>query len=258
MRTLITGGKGFIGTHLHKLVPKADILDIKNDSNEDIRTCNLNTNYTHIFHLAALRSAPLGEEYPEDFISTNCWGTVRLLKRYPNARFMNVTSASANNPKGVYGATKKFSDIMGSLYPNVVNVRPYNVFGEGQSLESGAVIPRFINAMIKGEKPIVYGDGSQIRDYTYVGDLVTEMVMIMFQTEYKGTCHCGYSNGIDIMELLRLIYGYRPEVSYQPERPFDIKRSVSPYKMKSSIDHGRLNGLKKTIGWWKNEISIST
>ena len=90
MKILITGHRGFIGSHLNKLIPEADGLDIKNGYHEDIRTCNLDKDYTHIFHLAALRSAELGEQYPENFITTNCWGTVRLLKRYSKARFLNV------------------------------------------------------------------------------------------------------------------------------------------------------------------------
>jgi len=72
MRVLITGGAGFIASHLHKLIPEADILDIKNGSHEDIRSCPLTQEYTHIFHLAALRSAPMGEEDPENFITSTC------------------------------------------------------------------------------------------------------------------------------------------------------------------------------------------
>ena len=257
MSVLVTGGRGFIGTHLLNLLGEGDTLDIKNGSQKDIRTCNLDKEYTHIFHLAALRSAPLGEEQPEDFISTNCWGTVRLLKRYPKARFLNITSASAEKPMGVYGATKKFAEIMGSLHSNVINVRPYNVFGEGQPVESQAVVPIFIKAMLEGKKPIIYGDGNQLRDFTYVGDLVHELKRIMFkEDENQELYHCGYAKPITITDLVRMIYDKPVEIDYQPTRPFDVQVSKAPYPIKEY--YGRTKGLKKTIAWWRNAVSVSS
>ena len=250
MKILITGHRGFIGSHLNKLIPEADGLDIKNGYHEDIRTCNLDKDYTHIFHLAALRSAELGEQYPENFITTNCWGTVRLLKRYSKARFLNVTSASVEDVKGIYGATKKFSELIGSLSPNVINVRPYNVFGEGQLLESNAVIPNFIYCFLNSIKPTIYGEGSQIRDFTYVEDLVREMKRLMFETNMTGTVHAGYNKPISIWELAKMIYGHQPEVVFASERTFDTFYSIAPYSIKQYV--GREEGIRRTIEWWRN------
>lgn len=255
MRTLITGASGFIGSHLHTLLPEADGWDIKEDHWQDIRIKLPQKAYTHIFHLAALRSAPLGEKYPFEFISTNCWGTINILKTYPNTRILNITSASAEKVKGIYGATKKFSELVGALYPNVVNVRPYNIFGEGQPLESQAVIPLFINAYLKGEKPIVYGDGLQMRDFTYVGDLVQELKRIMFEEKENKLFHCGYSEPVSISMLLSMIWGKSPEVETRPSRPFDIEISKAPYSIKKYV--GREEGLKRTIEWWKNQLKNS-
>lgn len=254
MKILITGNKGFIGTHLHKLIPEADGLDIKNSIYEDIRTFSFEKEYTHIFHLAALRSPVEAEDIPEAYISTNCFGTVRLLKRYPKARFLNVTSASVEHVCGVYGATKKFSEMIGALHQNTVNVRPYNIFGDGQPIESNTAIPNFINCMLKGERPVLYGDGSYIRDFTYVGDLVIELKRLMFSSEV-GLRLCGYAEPVMVKEILEQIYTYNnsvPDINWQPERPTDYKTSVAPYGIEQVF--GRTEGLKRTIKWWKNEM----
>lgn len=252
MKILITGNEGFIGSHLHKLIPEADGLDLK--SGQDIRTCKLDKEYTHVFHLAALRKPVEAEEIPEAYISTNCFGTVRLLKRYPNARFLNVTSASAEHVVGVYGSTKKFAELVGALHLNSVNVRPYNIFGEGQEHESNTAIPNFINCLLTGNRPILYGDGDYVRDFTYVGDLVIELKRLMFSNE-TGLRHAGYSRHTTVKEILKQIYGgVMPDIDWKPARLTDYRISVSPYAIDESI--GRNEGLKRTVDWWKKKYEM--
>src|SRR3990167_2782658 len=115
MRVLVTGDMGFIGSHLTEALKDHEIigLDLKNGS--DIRFCQLPNpkTVTHIFHLAAKRSVPNGELKPEEFISTNCWGTTRILRQYPDARIINISSSAAEEAKSVYGATKNFAEHIG-------------------------------------------------------------------------------------------------------------------------------------------------
>lgn len=247
MLTLITGNKGFIGSHLHKLLPDAIGLDLKDY--QDIRDELPDKPFTHIFHLAACKSVPLGEQIPRDFISTNCWGTVNLLKTYPNARILNISSSSANEVKSIYGATKLFGELAARTHSNCTSVRLYNVFGEGQLPESGAVVPNFIKSMIDGVPATIYGDGYQERDMTYVGDVVENLVRIMYDKPNIRLIHLGYSEPISIIGLHNAIC--RMEPNFEPDRIFDMRNSCSPEGM--TIKYGRDEGIRRTIEWFKSE-----
>lgn len=252
LKILITGNKGFIGSHLHALFPDAVGWDLENqvEPQEDITENLPEEDFTHIFHLAASKSVPRGEMYSKSFILNNCWGTVNLMKTYPHARIINVSSSAANECKSIYGMTKYFSELAGNAHTNCLNVRLYNVFGEGQSWESGAVVPQFILRKIHGGRPLIHGDGTQSRDFTYVGDVVEELKRLMFATNDTGLAHVGYSNSMSVLELCYRICGQDCDPQFMPKRSFEIVNSCAPAPM--TITYGRDEGLKRTIEWWKN------
>lgn len=251
-RVLITGDAGFIGRHLKDLIPDSDGCDLI----DGVDICDLKPSdkYTNIFHLAAFKSVPAGELRPERFIKNNCFGTLNVIKAFPNARIINVSSSAANECKSVYGMTKYFGEMVGDIHKNCLNVRLYNVFGEGQSIASGAVVPRFIDAFLNNTKPIIYGDGRQSRDFTYVLDVVHELNRLMFATKDTGLTHLGYSNSMRIIDLCREICG-DTEIDFQPKRSFDIEYSCAMNPMQ--ITYGRQIGLRNTIQWWK-ELNASS
>ena len=250
MKILLTGSIGFIGSHLHQLIPEAIGCDIRENSLHDIRLDDIQLGYpdiTHVFHLAALKGvAPSEGGYAKDYIETNCWGTANVLRSFPNARIIFVSSSAAEECKSIYGMTKKFGELVAMRHPNCLAVRLYNVFGEGQSLEYAPAVPAFINARLKGHDPIIFGDGLQTRDFTYVGDVVHELKRLMFETDLKGLYHLGYGEPISVLDLLKEIYGYLPNVHFVPELNFNIRNSCSPTKMEN-IMYGRMEGLRRTI-----------
>lgn len=252
-KILITGHLGFIGTHLHNLIPEAEGVDIK--EGDDICEELPDTKYTHVFHLAASKSVAKGEIQARGYIINNCWGTVNLLKKYPDARFINVSSSAANECKSVYGMTKYFSELAGNNHKNCLNVRLYNVFGEGQTQEHGAVVPAFINASLCDTKPYIYGDGSQSRDFTYVGDVVHELRRLMFATKDTGLSHVGYGNSMTVLDLCHRICGQNAEIDFLQKRSFDIEFSCAMSPM--MMTYGREEGLKRTIEWWKGRYANS-
>ena len=248
---LVTGGSGFIGNHLLKKMPGATNIDMKEGQNICDELPDINFQY--VFHLAASKSVAQSEADPQRFILNNCWGTTNVLRKYKNARVINVSSSSANQVRSVYGATKAFGEMIGDMHGNCINARLYNVFGEGQLPESGAVVPTFISHVLDGKSPPIYGSGIQERDFTYVGDVVDYLHYLMFSTFKIGLVHVGYSDSISVLQLLQVIcnlVGKTVMPEFLPRRAFEIENSKAPYEVMSGI--GRLSGLKLTVKWFQD------
>ena len=249
---LITGAKGFIGTHLRALYPNADTFDLSDG--QDICGELPDKPYTHIFHLAAKHHIPTCEIKAEECIRTNCWGTINVLKTYPNARIIVSASSSSNEIKSVYGASKAFLDLLTKMHKNYLAVKFYNVFGEYQRLEGGAVTPKLIDHMLRKKPLTINGDGTQFRDFTYVGDVVNNLKELM-ESDQVGVTHLGHGEPIMLNHYIDLIYGETPtDVTYTEHNPIDILWSKAPFPCKKFF--GREEGMRRTIEWFKKEYSI--
>ena len=244
-RILITGGSGFIGTNLRKLYPGADVLD--KTMGQDICEDLPNVDYTHIFHLAAKHHIPTCEKEAEECIRVNCWGTLNLMRCYPDARIIAAASSSANEIKSVYGASKAFVELIAPLHKNYLAVKLYNVFGEHQKLEGGAVTPKLIDTMMRKAPLTINGDGTQFRDFTYVGDVVENLRLLM-DSDLKGVTHLGHGEPIMLNQYIELIYGHMPEVINLPRVERDILWSKAPTPCRKF--YGREEGMKRTIQWF--------
>lgn len=248
-KVLITGGAGFIGTNLLKLYPDADILDRPQDICQKLP----DKAYTQIFHLAAKHHIPTCEIEAEECIRVNCWGTLNLIKTYPNARILVAASSSSNEIKSVYGASKAFIEMIASLHKNYLAVKFYNVFGEHQKLEGGAVTPKLIDSFLRNKPLTINGDGCQARDFTYVGDVVENLRVLMNSTQ-TGVTHLGYGETILLNHYIEAIYGFMPETDNLPANEIDILRSESPIRCRQF--YGRKEGIKRTIEWYRKEYSL--
>lgn len=248
---LITGGSGFIGTNLRKLYPDADILD--KSQGRDICGKLPDKPYTHIFHLAAKHHIPTCEIEAEECIRVNCWGTINLIKTYPNARIIAAASSSSNEIKSVYGASKAFIETIAPLHKNYLAVKFYNVFGEYQLLEGGAVTPKLIHHMLTKEPLVINGDGTQFRDFTYVGDVV-ENLRILMDSDLKGVTHLGHGEPIMLNQYIELIYGEMPDVTNLPKKEIDILWSKAPTPCQKF--YGREEGMRRTIAWFKEAYGL--
>ena len=308
-KVLVTGGLGFIGSHIVDEVIKDNeviiidnkstgkIENLKNPNHEnltlienDLNEVNLDKvliNVDYVFHLAAMASVPLSIDNPIKSTNDNLNATIKLLNacranKVKKIIFSSSSSVYGDNtniplketeyplPKSPYAASKASCELYLKTYHeayglNYVSLRYFNVFGPKQDKNSqyAAVIPNFISALLEGEKPIIYGDGEQTRDFIYVKDVVKANIKSC-ECDYNGIVNVASGRKITINELYKIIcetLGYDVEAEYLPERKGDIKHSLADVsKMKKinyevDLEHFE-NQLKETINWFKKELKI--
>jgi UDP-glucose 4-epimerase len=220
MRTLITGGAGFIGaalanrlaalghevrvlddvsagdpSRLHK-----DISFTRGDVTDVPKLWSLLQGIECVYHLAARVSVPESVLYPRDYNSVNVGGTVSVLEAMRDAGVKRVVLSSSGtvygeqptqplteemrpDPRSPYAVSKLAAEYYvrttGILWKiETVSLRIFNAYGPGQQLPAShpPVIPSFLRQILKGGSIVVYGDGSQTRDYVYIDDVVEALV----------------------------------------------------------------------------------
>ncbi len=304
MKVLITGGAGFIGSHIVELLQRkagVRVLDTLRSGFEHnlhgldcefIRGSILDRalvrqsvqNVDYIFHLAALVSVPESVLKPAECAEINSHGTRIVLEEAARAKVKKLVFSSSAaiygdnpavpkvetmppEPKSPYAATKldgeclckEFSDA-GRL--QTVCLRYFNVFGPRQNPRSqyAAAIPVFIECALKNEPLVVFGDGTQTRDFIYVSDIAAANVFFAAQSPATGVFNvaCGQRITIDALAsaICRLTHS-KSEIIHAPERAGDVKHSVaSTEKTRAAgfVPGGDFNeGLQATIQFFKEQ-----
>jgi len=276
MKVLVTGGAGFIGSHLvEELVKRGNTVhvvdnlstgkidNLRNVKREivfhrsDIRNNLPAVDFDVVYHLAAEHSVPKSFENPQEYFDVNVGGSWDVFAQYQDSRIVNVSSSSAKYNKSPYAISKRTSEICAKLFPNIVSLRYFNVFGERQPF-NGAVIPSFCNRMLRGERPIIFGDGEQVRDFTYVKDVVEETIDFGEgkRKEAKGVFSIGYGKTHSVNELFQKIAKIldfdKPPI-FKEERIGDIRFSQSKEIMLNP-KFGFEEGLRRTIDWYSENV----
>ena len=237
----------------------------------------------YILHQAALPSVPRSVENPLTSNQVNIDGTLNLLEAAKQAgvrRFVYASSSSVYGdtptlpkiedmeltPLSPYAVTKlageKYARVFYNLYGlETVGLRYFNIFGPRQDPTSqySAVIPKFITALVSGRKPVVYGDGEQSRDFTYVANAVEANLLAATVPGMGGRVFniaCGGQFTLNnLLDELRSIIGVDTPAEYDPPRPGDIKHSFADIsKAEKELGfHPSVSfkdGLKKTFEWF--------
>lgn len=240
-----------------------------------------------VFHLAALPSVPVSLQRPIDTDMNNVHATVVLLesmRRVGTVRrlvYAGSSSAYGNRderslgeeliplPESPYAASKLAGEFYlraftRSLDLDTVAVRFFNVFGPRQNPNSpySAVIPKFIARMMAGEPPVVYGDGMQSRDFTFVEN-VCHGVLLASEAPaeaVKGRVFnvaCGDSTTLlDLVARLNAILGTTLEPQFEPARPGDVKWSLADIRRAREAFGYEVRvpfaaGLERTVEWYR-------
>ena len=210
---------------------------------------------TYVLHQGALPSVPRSVQNPLASNEVNVTGTLNVLLAARDAGVHRVVAASSSSiygespslpkvetmpvlPMSPYAVSKLASEKYCAAFHKVygletVALRYFNVFGPRQDPTSqySAVIPRFITAMMQGTRPVIYGDGHQSRDFTYVANVVEANLRACHATGAAGdffNVACGERYSLlDLLSTLSNITGIPAEAQHEPARAGDVKHSLA-------------------------------
>jgi UDP-glucose 4-epimerase len=302
MKILVTGGNGFIG---HTLVRdmleqghEVKVIDLKSikfthpklefvkksvleDLSDEMK------DYDMIYHLAALLGVKHSDKQPLNTLSINIDGTVNIFKSalkadvkkivytsssevYGEPREIPIKEDSPKSPVSKYGVSKLAAEHYAEGYVqeygmDINPVRLFNVYGPGQGFEW--VMSLFIQKVLNNEAPLLFGDGSQVRCFTFIRDIVSGMQTVMDKGEKGEAYNIANTEQITMKELAELIIkisgkDLKPKIvgfgkeTRTKEREI-MKRIPSIEKLKAlgwKPEVSVQEGVKKTFNWYKENL----
>ena len=304
-RLLITGGCGFIGANLVRLLSERslvrsirvvddesqgsrksiaayDIEFVKADIRDETSMRHALRNIDAIVHLAAATSVVDSIADPAKNFDVNVAGTFRLLMLIRDAGVPCLVNASTGGallgeapppvhermparPTAPYGAAKASieawcSAFAGSYGLAAASLRFSNVYGP-MSFHKGSVVAGFMRRIIDGKSLVVYGDGSQTRDYVFVDD-ICEGIVAALCARRTGAFQLGSGIGTPLSQLIKEISEvvgpeFRPKVRYKPFRTGELRHTWADVSKARDelgwVPHTTLSdGLERTWSWFRN------
>lgn len=303
---LITGGAGFIGSHIaERLVRDGHAVRVLDDLSAgkeenlasfrdqvefvrgDIRNADVVRDAVRdvevVFHQAALGSVPRSVADPVTTHEVNITGTLNVLLAACDAGVRRVVFASSSS---VYGETPELpkhegmqpqplspyalSKLAGEHYIQVfkhvygfeaVALRYFNIFGPRQDPEShyAAVIPKFAAALLDGNRPTIYGDGLQSRDFTYVENVVNANLQASEAPNIAGRAFNVACGGrytlLELLARLKEALGSDIEPIHEEARVGDVRDSQASIEAAEegfgyNVSVGFEEGLRRTVAWY--------
>lgn len=305
MKCLVTGGAGFIGSHLVRALlnkgHEVRVLDnystgkqenieglaveaLEGDVRDYFLMQHAVQDMDYVFHLAALASVGRSLRDPLTTHSVNETGTLTVLEAARKAGVKRVVYAASSSaygnspllpkcetakpePASPYAVSKLTGEHYCRVYWEAFDlptacVRYFNVFGPRQDPQSeyAAVIPRFIDAALNGRQPVIYGDGSQSRDFTYVENAVQATILAASTPQAAGqviNVACGERRSLlQVVELLEDFLADRIEPKFEAARAGDVKHSQADIELARLLlgyepEIGFKEGLKETVEWFR-------
>jgi nucleoside-diphosphate-sugar epimerase len=302
---LVTGGAGFIGSHIsEELIRRGhrvrvvdslvtgyqrnlrDGVEFEQGDLADPAVARAAVaGMEYVIHQAAIPSVPRSVEKPEESHRANIDATLQVLLASRDARVKRVVFAGSSS---VYGDTEvlpktevmptnplspyALQKLMGEMYLQMftrlygletVTTRYFNVFGPRQDPGSpySGVISLFIKALSEGTRPVIYGDGEQTRDFTYVSNVVDGVLRAAETPGVSGhVFNVATNSRISLNQLLgtlKKIFGSTVEPIYQEARPGDVHDSQADIaKAEKMLGYrptvGLEEGLRRTVEWFRS------
>lgn len=305
MKIFITGGAGFIGSHVVDELSKNHQITIYDNMTSAVRKTSTDTNIKiitgdicdadlitqsmkHHDIVLAMAAAHLRVSLSNPFLvhEVNATGTLTTLqaaKINKISRFVYISSSEVYgtaigktmredheiNPTTIYGASK----YVGELYTNQFGrfeglqttiIRPFNTYGPRSHFDGyyGEVIPRMTIKTLNNEQPIIFGDGTQTRDFTYVTDTARGIADILFsKNTIHETINIAYGQEVTVNEITETIIkstNNKLTPLYKPARPNDVMRHAADTTKAKQLIHWNpkisiQQGIRSYVDWFTNQ-----
>ena len=279
---LVTGGNGFIGTHLcrhlqglgHHVI-SLDIMHTDSHPWEcitaDIRDNLQFDGIDYIIHLAAQISVPESIDNPDVTLSINVDGTKSIISAAESAGVTKIIFASSAAvygdcetipipedapliPQSPYAVSKIVGEeLLRRSEIETCSLRFFNVYGPGQSSEGSyaAVIPAFKKAIQLGKECTIFGDGTQVRDFIHVHDLVRIIGHCLEMKELPAEMNVASGTETSLLDLVETLKELNPEMKpplFEDERPGDIHTSVADIsRLTQTLPIGEMTNFKEGL-----------
>ena len=279
---LVTGGAGFIGTHLCRFLHEKShhVISLDNNHtgevpwdciNADIRDSLQLDGIDAIVHLAAQISVPRSIENPDETLSVNVDGTSSIISAAESSGVKKIIFASSAAvygdsdqipipetapliPQSPYAVSKIVGEeLLRRSQIQTCSLRFFNVYGPDQSISGGyaAVIPAFKNAVENGKQCTIFGDGTQVRDFIHVSDLVRIIGLTIGAEDLPSELNIASGEGTTLLQLIEILSNSNPEMQapiFEEERPGDIHTSLADISLlKTTFGSVELIGIKEGL-----------
>tara|TARA_B100001996_G_C18626917_1_gene580142 strand:- start:470 stop:1369 length:900 start_codon:yes stop_codon:yes gene_type:complete len=284
MKFVVTGGAGFVGSNLVKLLVKnghqitvidnlhkgkkenlnevIDKIEFLNMDIQDYESMEKNMqDIDGVFHEAALTVVQDSFRIPEEYHNINVKGTENIFKIAQKNNFKVVYASSSSvyghqknvpilenfekKPINPYGQTKLDDEILAEQYSKsgvkIIGLRYFNIFGKGQTLEYAGVITKFLDRIREGKAPIIFGSGSQIRDFIHVEDIAAANYLAMISDVTNSHVNVGTGNSISILELAKMMINIS-NLNVEPIMSEALEGDIEKSQSDSSL-------ARKSFGW---------
>jgi UDP-N-acetylglucosamine/UDP-N-acetyl-alpha-D-glucosaminouronate 4-epimerase len=313
VRYLVTGGAGFIGSHLvERLVrdgAEVTVLDdLSTGRRENLRAVRDNIRFIrgtaarlevcrratqgvdYVLHHAAVTSVPHSTRNPLAAHHTNVTATLNILLAAREAKVRRVVYAGSTaaygdatelpnheallpRPLSIYAASKLAGEAYCQAFwrtheLETVVLRYFNIFGPRQNLDSqyGAVIPLFIGGALRGAPPVIFGDGEQTRDFTFVTNVVEANLLACHAPaeQVVGAVFnigCGTATNIrDLWGEIANLVGVDLAPQHEPARPGDVRHSLASIARASAqLGYNPVvslqEGLRQTVAYYRERLA---
>jgi len=265
-------------------------LEIVEGDIRDLGTCRKAIKgMEYVFHQGALPSVQRSVEDPETSNAVNVGGTLNILLAAREKGVKRVIYASSSsvygdtptlpkdeempsNPLSPYALQKyigeQYCRLFYQLYGlETISLRYFNIFGPKQDPNSlySAVIPKFIDALVCDHPPVIFGDGEQSRDFTYIENVVQANLLAMSTAHLHGEAinvACGEKTSLNqLLDVLKKILGSKQSPIYEEPRKGDVRHSLADVRRAKEIINyepkvGIEFGLKKTVEFFQRQQKI--
>jgi UDP-N-acetylglucosamine 4-epimerase len=263
-------------------IVEGSILDV-----ETLNRCTAGCRY--VFHLAALGSVPRSVEEPVLYMQVNIEGTSNVLEAARAARVQRVIYSASSSaygdseqlpkiesmpvqPKSPYAASKVAGEALMRAYAgcyelDTLSLRYFNIFGPRQNANSAyaAVIAAFAKALAAGQRPVIYGDGEQSRDFTYVDNAVhANLLGALTEGPTDGevlNVACGERVSVNALALMMARTYGRADLQplHEDVRAGDVMHSLADLTLvQTAIGYEPIvsfaDGLASTVAWYRHAL----